>query len=625
MACERSYLRVIVMIAALLPTGTVALAQLPFGGGIGALKDQIKERAFMKAATLLLNNDLPIVLDATTALPTVDTLPGGPFKPRPLAVSADMLSKPLPPGDYVVNVTAFCTEYSVHRPGKGVAYKLAPLKGHAAQAVSTLLWRGLKAHVPERRLMSLTWAIQSGLSYSEMPATFKADYDRLIPDYENDFSGDFIQQLEDTYKNESRGTKMPPMDVLLEKMGPAGKLVLSAKQQREALMAQGESDEVKEQKLFAGQESGVYAPVSAEEGPWTERIPGVAYMRYKIEGGNLASNNVMEIRIMGDGAPAAQAGRPGRLVEANFTPGQGLGSVLTSPSVANLLGAQVNSSGDITADGMIGYSQGQGAQALIPILPPPARDCSQDWTVDKDLLAAKIQANPDLLSSVSTDSEAGLFGGWYLYVSAGAGSLSPGKYGFVVDASTAITLNPGADATEAGKLEYIQNETQWSGNATYGEGVEAYRAALEPGVDLPVVDDVHDYNFIQFPNAFTDSPGIHVPVKDGDKPLTKISYTKAFNLYMGCVANGTDGKLYFRTLAIVPWKVLYYGSVYVPHIGKTYSPQDARFTPNSGAAVFNDPPQVTGLTQPVVAPPNANCVVGFQPLDPRLHFEGFCK
>ena len=195
MACERSYFRVIVMIATLLSTGTSALAQLPFGG-IGGLKEEIKERAFVKAATVLLNNDLPIVLDATTALPTVDTLPGGVFKPRPLAVSADMLSKPLPPGDYVVNVTAFCTEYSVHRPGQGVAYKLAPLKGHAAQAVSTLLWRGMKAHVPERRLMSLTWAIQSGLSLSEMPATFKADYDRLIPDYESDFSGDFFQQLE---------------------------------------------------------------------------------------------------------------------------------------------------------------------------------------------------------------------------------------------------------------------------------------------------------------------------------------------------------------------------------------------------------------------------------------------
>ena len=72
MACERSYSRLILMIAMLLSTGNAALAQF---GGIGALKEQMQERSFTKAATLLLTNDLPIVLDATTALPTVDTLP----------------------------------------------------------------------------------------------------------------------------------------------------------------------------------------------------------------------------------------------------------------------------------------------------------------------------------------------------------------------------------------------------------------------------------------------------------------------------------------------------------------------------------------------------------------------
>ena len=176
--------------------------------------------------------------------------------------------------------------------------------------------------------MSLTWAIQSGLSISEMPATFKADYDRLIPDYESDLSGDFFQELEDTYKKASRLGKLPPLEVLLDKMGPAGKTVLTAKRQREALLAQGQSDEVKEQTLFAGQESGIYAPVKAEEGPWTERIPGVAYMRYKIVGGNIASNNVMEIRIVGEGSPVAETGGPARIVTASYAPGQ-FGSMLT--------------------------------------------------------------------------------------------------------------------------------------------------------------------------------------------------------------------------------------------------------------------------------------------------------
>ena len=72
--------------------------------------------------------------------PTVNQLPGGPFSPTPLQLTADQLNQPLAPGDYTINTLDFCSEYSVHEPGAGVAYVLGPYEGKAAGAIGALIW-----------------------------------------------------------------------------------------------------------------------------------------------------------------------------------------------------------------------------------------------------------------------------------------------------------------------------------------------------------------------------------------------------------------------------------------------------------------------------------------------------
>jgi hypothetical protein len=61
--------------------------------------DALKQQAADLALRNLLNNELPLRLDATTVYPTVAVLPGGPFQPRPLSLSAADVDRPLPPGD----------------------------------------------------------------------------------------------------------------------------------------------------------------------------------------------------------------------------------------------------------------------------------------------------------------------------------------------------------------------------------------------------------------------------------------------------------------------------------------------------------------------------------------------
>jgi hypothetical protein len=334
-----------------------AAAQNPFT----ALADAAKQKAAETAIETLLNNQLPLTLDAKDVYPTVDTLPGGPFSPQPLKLTADELNQPLAPGDYTINTLDFCSEYSVHEPGAGVAYVLGPYEGKAAGAIGALIWRGtVEYNVNPGSLQAVSWAIQSGLTYTQMPKTYQAIVDQVIPDFKTEIASDFFVNLETTYNNAAKTVSLPPLDTMLAKMGEPGQLALSAERQRAILTSQNTSDQIREQTLFQGQESGLYTPVKAETGPWTERITGQVYMKLLIAGGNMATNNVMQIRVMP--SPTANAkNAPGaaRLIRASYGEPQVTPAVANSPvTIAAIM------------QGTLGYSQGRGAQALgqVPVV-----------------------------------------------------------------------------------------------------------------------------------------------------------------------------------------------------------------------------------------------------------------
>jgi hypothetical protein len=331
--------------------------------------DALKQKATELAIRNVLDDELPLRLDATTIYPTVAVLPGGPFKPTPLHLSAADMDSPLPPGDYTMQTLAFCMEYSVHQPGMGTAYVLAPLQGKAADAIGTLLWRGtIDMNRDRQQLQAVSWAIQSGLTYSQMPKAYQAVIDAVIPEYKGQISGNFVQQVQETYQTAAKGTQLPPLEQLLGNLGQPGQLALSAMRQQQVLLRKDTSDQLREQTLFRGQESGVYTPVKAEEGPWTERIPHVAYVRYKIIGGNYQTNNILEIRILPpDPTRTARIARDGFVRVGYGT--QPVSLPQDPPStIQGLFGMGT------------GVPVGKGAQILKPV-PMPSNPC--DLTKDQ--------------------------------------------------------------------------------------------------------------------------------------------------------------------------------------------------------------------------------------------------
>jgi hypothetical protein len=334
-----------------------------------ALADAAKEKAAEAAIETLLNNQLPLTLNAKDVYPTVNQPPGGPFNPTPLHLTADQLDQPLPPGDYTINTLDFCSEYSVHEPGAGVAYVLGPYEGKAAGAIGALIWRGTVQYgINPNSLQAVSWTIQSGLTYSQMPKSYQAIVDQVIPDYKNEIASDFIVSLETTYNNAAKTAQLPPLDTMLAKMGTPGQLALDAERQRAILTAQNTNDQLREQTLFQGQESGLYTPVKAETGPWTERVKGQVYMKLLIAGGNMNTNNVMQIRIMPP--PTANA--------RNAGPNPRLGPHLVRVAYGEPQTAPASEGSGTSVmslmQGTLGYSQGRGAQALgqVPVVAPSA-------------------------------------------------------------------------------------------------------------------------------------------------------------------------------------------------------------------------------------------------------------
>jgi hypothetical protein len=376
--------------------GAHSMRAQPQQNPVTSLEDAAKEKAEETAIETLLNDQLPLTLNAKDVYPTVKTLPGAPFNPKPLQLTADHLDQPIPPGDYTVNMLDFCSQYSIHRPGQGVAYVLGPLQGKAADAIGYLIWRGtVQYNIAAPTLQTVSWAIQSGLTYQQMPQSYQQIIDQVIPDYKSEITGDFMQNLQNEYAANAKTLNLPPLDTLLAKMGPPGQLALDAEKERAILLQTGTSDQLKDQTLYQGQESGVYTPVKAEDGPWTERVPNQVYMKLLIQGGNMNTNNVVQIRVMPtasstNGAPSGVTSSPLTVSQVRDLPRRSPDAGVLFRNPYFLLAAYSRPAARPRQVGgtyavmttmsylirlMIGYAQGQGAQALaqVPFIAPPPK------------------------------------------------------------------------------------------------------------------------------------------------------------------------------------------------------------------------------------------------------------
>jgi hypothetical protein len=242
----------------------------------------------------------PLLLDQHTAYPDVSDQVKN-FHPQPLTItSVEDLKKPLTPGDYSVSAIAYCTQFSIHAPGQGIPYKLAPLQGKQAPAIHALLYRGtLQGIVSPATLNADAWRIQAGLPLKQWPPQDQALIHTLIPEYEKGLEGDYLQQIEDTYNQYRLVPGIPSFNDLLREVGAPGQLVLQLRKARQTLADQTIAAERLPDMLYEPTGDGLprVLPAAKDSSPsrWAEIRPGV-FARFTVIEGNLG-RNLFEFRV----------------------------------------------------------------------------------------------------------------------------------------------------------------------------------------------------------------------------------------------------------------------------------------------------------------------------------------
>ncbi len=259
------------------------------------------EKQLYKELSNAMGEQAPLYLDQKAAFPEVK-VEG--FNPTVLHLrTVKDLVQILQAGDYsIADILTFCSQNSIHRSGGGLGYKLAPMQGKQANAIATLLFRGMVTKIPPTTIQAMSWRIQGGLPLSQWNPEERKLIHQMMPEFEGKLEGDLLQQYQSTYKgfvNKIPGHSLPSFDQVLDKLGPIGGTVKLTQKQRKILADRAiEDDKLPDLLYQAGNDpSPRVAPAQiGENSQWNEIRKGV-YARLVIIGGNLQENR-LDLRIL---------------------------------------------------------------------------------------------------------------------------------------------------------------------------------------------------------------------------------------------------------------------------------------------------------------------------------------
>lgn len=246
----------------------------------------------------LFAEQIPITGSEHKFYDSVATLPGEAFAPQSLPLSSLPLDTLIPPGDYEIPAHFYCTKiYSFD--GRGNRFTLAQLSGRMSDVLAALYNRASRSsEVKTQDIQQLSWAIQSGISYNDLPTSQKALVDQLIPDYRDRMQASLIDQLTEITNQVSRlsGNRLPGVNQILNDLGLVGDMIDSLLQARQQILQTSYSSQALAAE-FAPQRD-VFLPGGIETTPWSRTQENI-YMRFIAPDGAL-DDGTIQVRIIGD-------------------------------------------------------------------------------------------------------------------------------------------------------------------------------------------------------------------------------------------------------------------------------------------------------------------------------------
>lgn len=257
-------------------------------------KNKFTETFLAKQIRDIAEKNAPVTASNNNLYPLVSSLPGDLFRPSILDLQGASPEQVIPAGDYVIPVKVYYLQKVASSPN-GHRYLLGKYGGNRRQILAALNQAAASSDISHSDLQNLSWAIQTGAVYKNMPTQMQALVDRLIPQYRSALTSESWEEIEKIWNKASQALRLPSLQQFLTKnLGDTGRNLYAVKQVHERLVARGGSWRNLSD-IFLLQ-NGTPPTGDVLTTPWSQLTDGV-YARFVTEG-NADDTGLLMLRIV---------------------------------------------------------------------------------------------------------------------------------------------------------------------------------------------------------------------------------------------------------------------------------------------------------------------------------------
>ncbi len=208
--------------------------------GLCVKTGQLTEAVFAKQFKDIAQKNAPVTISSDNLYPVTESLPGNEFNPSILDLRNAQQDDVIPPGDYIIPVDVYCLQKVASSP-KGHRYLLGQYGGKRKEVLAALNKAATKSDIPHKDLQNLSWAIQAGVSYKEMPDSMQVMVNKLIPDYRSKLKQEWWKEVESAWNQGSKLLNLPSFDrFVTSNFGEFGSTLLAFRQTHQRLVNRGQ-------------------------------------------------------------------------------------------------------------------------------------------------------------------------------------------------------------------------------------------------------------------------------------------------------------------------------------------------------------------------------------------------
>lgn len=261
--------------------------------GLCVKTGRLTETIFAKQLKQLAQKNAPVTISSDNLYPVTESLPGSDFNPSILDLRNAAQDDVIPPGDYIIPVEVYCLQKVASSP-KAHRYLLGKYGGKRKEVLAALNKAATNSDIPHKDLQNLSWAIQAGVSYQNMPDSMQLIADKLIPDYRSQLKQEWWKQIETAWNKGSKLLNLPSFDrFVTSNLGELGSTLLAFRQTHQRLVNRGR-DWRNLSNIFII-DDGTQGVGNVSATPWSQ-VANNIHARF-VTGGNAQDIGLLMIRV----------------------------------------------------------------------------------------------------------------------------------------------------------------------------------------------------------------------------------------------------------------------------------------------------------------------------------------